>query len=259
MVGGGIAFYCGFRQMHKYRLIKDIPRSKVRSIAMGLVEIHGQVKDGDAGNRLKSPFSQTDCVYYRYEIKEYRKHSSGRGKGSTHQWDTIASGERRMPFFAEDETGCVRIEPAEAEYSIAAKKAFLQKAGLFGGITSLIDSLRNWDHDPAEAVDISGLNLVPIDPEATFTFFNRVGDRRYFEYYLEPGENLFVMGTAAGDGQAPTSVVIRKGENQPTFIISNESEKNLLQSLKWQMIVNYVVGGAMIVMGVALLVHFSGR
>ncbi len=255
-------FYRGFNRMHKYRLIKDIPRSKVRAIAMGLVEIHGSVKDDDVESCLKTPFSQTDCVYYRYEIKEYRRHTSRDSKGrtrTTYRWDTIASGERRMPFFAEDETGCVRVEPTGAEFSVAVKKAFLQKAGLFGGITSLISLLKNWDEGPAEALDVSNMNLVPVDPGAIFSFGSRVGDRKYFEYYLEPGENLFVMGTAAGDREAPNNVVIRKGENHPTFIISNKSEKDLLRSLKWQMIGCYAGGGAMLIIGVVVLLHFSGR
>ena len=42
-LGGGGVFILGFNRMSKYRLIADTPTSKIRSMAMGIVEINGQV------------------------------------------------------------------------------------------------------------------------------------------------------------------------------------------------------------------------
>lgn len=111
VAGIGLLGY-GFNLMHKYRLIKDIPRSKIRSMAMGLVEVHGTV---ECDNPMKTPFSANDCVYYRYEIQEYRRHTSRDSKGrtrTTYRWDTISRGERSIPFFGRDETGKVYVNPA---------------------------------------------------------------------------------------------------------------------------------------------------
>lgn len=259
IAGAGIFWY-GFNRMHKYRLIKDIPRSKIRSMAMGLVEVHGNIH---CEKPIKTPFSDSDCVYYRYEIQEYRRHVSRDSKGrtkTTHRWETIATGRRSIPFFARDETGEVYVNPSEAEFNVDMKKAFLQKAGVFGGITAIISALKDWDKNDEELFDSSELNLIPIKARKGFSFGfgSRVGDRRYFEYFLEPNENLFVMGTAANDSSAPESVLIRKGQNQPTFIISNKSEKELLKSLKRKMIASYVFGGIFFVGGVLLFSHFAG-
>ena len=42
LVGVALILF-GFKKMHSYTLIKDTPRSKIRSMAMGIVELHGQV------------------------------------------------------------------------------------------------------------------------------------------------------------------------------------------------------------------------
>ena len=77
-IAGFSLFIWGFLSFRWKRLIENIPTSKIRSIAMGLVEISGRVVKSK-NNNLKSPFSQNDCVYYKCTIEEYRrsgKHSS---------------------------------------------------------------------------------------------------------------------------------------------------------------------------------------
>ena len=82
----GIGLFVGaLISFRKKRLIENVPTSKIRSIAMGLVEIYGEVIP-EKDNILKSPFSQNDCIYYKYRIDELR--SSGK---STH-WVTIKKG-----------------------------------------------------------------------------------------------------------------------------------------------------------------------
>jgi len=242
---GLFVFIYGFNRLRKYGLIQDIPRSKIRSLAMGLVEIHGQVKAKDF---LLSPFSQSKCVYYRYEIQEYRRHTHVDSKGHTHtsySWDTIAGGEKRIPFWAKDETGEVYVEPQRAEFNLSLKKLYLQKAGSFGSLTSFLKSLKM-----QKKLNPSALKLVPLDPKKKIFFNGRVGDRRFYEYFLEPEENLFVMGTAARQGQ---KVLIKQGKNEPTFIISNRSEKDLLRSLKWQMIASFIFGGFFFLTGIFII------
>ncbi|MBU0615977.1 MAG: E3 ubiquitin ligase family protein [Nanoarchaeota archaeon] len=249
--GGGL-FYWGFNRMQKFRLINDTPTSKIRSMAMGIVEIHGNVQ---AGTILKTPFSQSDCVYYKYEIQEYRKHTSRDSKGHTrtyYSWDTVGSGERRVGFYAKDETGNVWVDPNRAEVNIPLKKVFLQKAGIFGAFNVILGALKNFDS--GQRMDISRWNLQPLDPKKQFTFAT-VGDRKYLEYYIEPDENLYLMGTAADDNG---TVLIRKGENEPTFIISTKSEKELLKSIRWQMIAGFGLGILFIVIVTFLILNIIG-
>jgi len=255
IAGLGIFLY-GFNRMKKYRLIQDTPTSKIRSMAMGLVELHGSVF---ADKHITSPFSRTKCVYYYYSIKEYRKHtitdSEGKTK-TTYKWENVASGDKRIPFFAKDETGSVYVDPDGAEFNVQVKKAFLQRSGIFGAFGSIVNTLKNWDSNNESSMDVDAWGLTPIDPKSHSSVGSNVGDRRYYESYVEPDDDLFVLGTAANSPQAPDNVLIRKGENEPTYIISDKSEKEVIGSLKWTMIGAFVFGGIFSIIGIALLYIF---
>ncbi|MDO9517644.1 MAG: GIDE domain-containing protein [Methanosarcinaceae archaeon] len=254
---GLVIFLYGFKVMSKYRLINDTPRSKIRSMAMGLVELHGNVL---ADTCITTPFSQTDCVYYSYEIKEYRKHTSKGSDGKTttsKSWDTISSGEKRIPFFAKDETGSVHVNPINADFNVDDKKIFLQKAGLFGMFGIIGNALKNWDSNNQSNLDIGTWGLIPVK-KSNWSFNNRVGDRKYYERYIEPDANLFLLGTAANNPQASNDVFIHKGENEPTFIISDKSEKELVGSLKWKMIGSFVFGAIFFIIGVMISLSMMG-
>lgn len=251
LVGAGLIWF-GFNRMRRYQLINDTPDSKVRSIAMGLVEIHGHVV---VDTYIVTPFSQAKCVYYRYEIKEYRTHSTG--KSHHNSWDLIASGEKRIPFFIEDDTGKVYVDPAGAEFNVPIKKVFLQKAGLFGAINFITDALSAWDNLKNSKIDMPNWGLIPVDPKK-HVFWSTVGDRKYFEYFIELEEDLFVLGTVANDSKVKDKVLIRKGENEKMFMISNRSEKEIVSLLKWQMIGSFVLGGALFVIGIVILMKHFG-
>ena len=69
---GIILFVKGFFWLRTKRMIENIPTSKIRSLAMGLVEIKGSVV-AYKKPLLKSPFQGKPCVWFRYMIQEYRK------------------------------------------------------------------------------------------------------------------------------------------------------------------------------------------
>jgi hypothetical protein len=254
---GAVAFIFGFKQFRKYSLIKDTPRSKIRSMAMGLVEIHGNV---EAKQTILTPFSQLPCVYYSYRIEEYRRHTRRDSEGrtrTTYSWDTIATGSRRIPFHARDETGEVYVSPDGAEYKVPLKRMFYQRRGIFGAIGVIINALADWDNARSSRMDIGGWGLEPIQP-GQIVWTASVGDRKYYEHFMEPNENLFLMGTAANDSSVPDNVLIRKGENEPTFIISNKTEDEVMGSFKWQMWGLLILAGLLEVIGVVVAVYSAG-
>ena len=79
LVIGIILFITGLKWFGYKRLIENIPTSKIRSIAMGLVEIFGKVVALE-NNLLHSPFSNTDCVYYNYKIERWVKRKAKKGR-----------------------------------------------------------------------------------------------------------------------------------------------------------------------------------
>src|SRR2546427_2615815 len=94
---GITSFIKGLGWLKEKRLIEDIPTSEIRSIAMGLVEIYGQVI-AIKSKVLKSPLSNNDCVYYSFKIEELRR------EGKSSRWVTIKSGTAENNFLVKDQT-----------------------------------------------------------------------------------------------------------------------------------------------------------
>ena len=90
------------------RHIENTPTSKIRSMAMGMVEIHGRARRLYA---LVSPMTQRSCVWYR--LRTYRKDNKNR-------WKLVRQiNSNHVPFQIDDGTGRVVVDPNGA--SIEAK------------------------------------------------------------------------------------------------------------------------------------------
>ncbi|MBE0576664.1 MAG: hypothetical protein IH613_12305 [Desulfuromonadales bacterium] len=106
----------GFHCIRLKRRIENTPTSKVRSVAMGLVEVHGRTKRLYA---LVAPMTQSACAWYR--LRKYRKDKNNNWK----QVKEINS--NHVPFQVDDGTGLVIVDPAGA-----AVKASVQQTGYPG-------------------------------------------------------------------------------------------------------------------------------
>ena len=257
LMGVGILM-SGFQTMRKRRLIQDTPTSKIRSMAMGIVEVNAAV---EPDTLIKTPFSKTDCVYYRFEVKEYRKESSGSGKNrtTTYKWQTVGYGDKRVPFFARDDTGRVLVNPEGAEVSVSRQNVFYQKRegfSGFGGIGKMVKSLKAFAKSGEMEFDTSEWNLIPIAERKGIS--TRVGDRKYYEFYIQGEDNLYILGTAANSPEAPDNILIKKGKNEKTFLISDKDEKEFLKSTGKNMIAAIIFGTLFFTGGVVLLLHLTG-
>ena len=94
-------FFRGFPFLKRKQLIEDTPTSTVRGASLGAVEISGTVV---GPYTLISPLSETDCFYY---------HAIARGSSG----DQKKAREEIMyaPFFLDDGTGRVMVDPRGAE------------------------------------------------------------------------------------------------------------------------------------------------
>jgi hypothetical protein len=103
---GGLAiglFWGGFYFISLKRRVENTPTSKVRSIAMGMVEVHGRARRIYA---LVAPMTQSPCVFYR--LRKYRRDRNDHWK-LVRQVDS-----RHVPFQIDDGTGRVTVDPAGA-------------------------------------------------------------------------------------------------------------------------------------------------
>jgi len=91
----------GFHFIRLKRRIENTPTSKVRSVAMGLVEVHGRTQRLYA---LVAPMTQSACVWYR--LRKYRKYKNN-------NWKLVKEvNSSHVPFQVDDGTGRVIVDPA---------------------------------------------------------------------------------------------------------------------------------------------------
>ena len=106
----GIAlFYYGFRLLQRRRLILDIPFSKIRSASLGMVEISGLAT---GPYTMLAPITGRPCYYFRTLVWEWKQH------GKNKEWVKIAGECMHVPFFLDDNTGRMLIDPRGADLDL---------------------------------------------------------------------------------------------------------------------------------------------
>ncbi len=172
---GLLSLYRGFTSWKTHRKLVDIPTSKVRSTAVGLVELNGKAKPIKL---LTSPLTKKPCMYYCIEHQVYKRGAV------MWNYETTDKVEKYTNFYIEDDTGKIEVNPKNAGFKIA-----------FDYIKSKEGSIE-----------------------------------RDVEYKIEPGENVYVLGTArikpgAKSVKNEKSLIIAKGENDPFYYIADSSVK----------------------------------
>ena len=151
--------------LQRRRLILDTPVSKVRSASLGMVELNGLA----AGPyTIEAPITERDCFYYRTVAWEWKQ--SGKNK----QWVKVAAESMHVPFFLDDNTGKVMVDPRGAE----------------------LDLHRDFQQEFCD----SFFTTKPEAPPNVFAFLSRHGVSttnkiKVEEFCIKPKNALFLLGT----------------------------------------------------------------
>jgi hypothetical protein len=112
MIGMGFGvylFYRGFRLLQRRQLILNTPISKIRGASVGMVELSGLAV---GPYTMPAPVTGKTCYYYQTLVWEW-KHS-----GKNKQWVKVAGECMHLPFFLDDNTGKVMVDPRGAELDL---------------------------------------------------------------------------------------------------------------------------------------------
>ena len=173
---GFFVFIRGFRMLQRKRLILDTPTAHVRSAAIGLVELNGLAM---GPHTITSPITQRPCFYYRTAVwKEV-------GSAKNRHWEQKVDERFHVPFFLQDETGMVLIDPNGAEMDIHCDFKAEYNHSMFSS-TGV----------PPRVAEFAGRTGVALDDNV-----------RVEEYCLKPRNALYILGTlAANSGLKPVAI-----------------------------------------------------
>lgn len=231
--GGPWLFAQGFKALRVQTLIRNTPTARVRSMAIGLVEVNGTVVPR---SRTVAPFSGLSCAWWGVEIQVL----SSKSKHGTRSWRTVHRADSGRPFYLRDATGVALVYPQGADCKVAFD--VVEETHGFGVPQMYTDFM--------ESRNLALRHLWSVSP------------MRFRERRLEEGRAVYVLGRANPKSVARTvsfdeevleatgtdsygarhvreldddvAAVIRRGPGDPAFIISTTSEKTetLLYGLK---------------------------
>jgi hypothetical protein len=284
VVVGLILFLVGFFKYREYRVLADTPQIPIRSVSMGLSHVAGT---STGGQPLTSPLTQVPCYYY--EVKVERKVK----KDNQETWEQTHKERAEVPFYLQDETGKILVNPQQAEYNLpqaffgelrppallsigyAPRKVDPSlgvpaptddhlRAYLNGSFTQARAALQGSNIPGAKVMD-KGLAVaqkmqmlgVSIGADGISMDFGNHA-YRFTEFCLPAGRPTHVLGTCTENPNPADENdrnLIKKGQNEKTYLISTKSEEKLEGSLKLQAFVMSFLGAALILGGVAVGLH----
>ena len=225
-LGGPWLFFNAFARLRLRRAVEDTPTSKARSAAMGKCELKGLAREIDLP--ILGPFSGRPCVWYHWKVEEERSDSKG-----NKSWHTLDERHSLEPFYIEDATGRLKVDPDGAE--VEAPQLLLYSSGAFSG-------------------------AVPPGPQAAPWLANGIlgSRRRLSEWRIDQARPVYALGVlrpVKPGPEAEPEPVLTRGRDKEPFFISTLSEQELLSELGWKVWGSMVLGALIGTAGAAGLIR----
>jgi hypothetical protein len=292
--GFGIwSFFRGFMRLRRRRLIQNTPTSTIRGLAMGLVEIQGAIS---APQILTTPLSKTECVVYKFMVEEYRRTGRSGHWATVASGDSFESpfwlddGTGKIMVFPK---GAEMIWPRDYFFETGIGKqipdeliSFLDWRGISQHnwlgtktlrfsewyikerqVVYVLGSTRKTGKDPAESYKeelVKRLEVLKKDPEkmreVDTNKDGRISEEEWDGVLKKVEEELLTQAIKNSTQDNPLDIVITKGEGKQVFIISDNSEKDILGGLSREAVLGIFGGAALSLVTLAyLLFRFKIR
>jgi hypothetical protein len=221
--GGFLGLLFSYREIGKIIRMVRTSTGDIASLPAGEeVEVVGNA-DGEA--TLRSPITQTPCVFWQVVVSE--KRSSGK---SSH-WVIVYSNRSTASFNVHDGTGRMQVHPSRG-MELLLRDDVKQSSSIFSSL----------DEQTQTALKEMGLE--------TKGFLNLNKNMRVQERYIEQGDQLYLLG------RTTSNIGARAMDIDSPLIVSDHSELRLLGRFAWQVFISAVIG---VVVGVMLTLYFTSR
>jgi LemA protein len=232
---GLFAYFIGFGDWYDKRLLDCTPISKCRSVALGPVVVCGKV---GGPSPIPSLIGHLPSFISKVVVEEYRSN------GKSRSWQTVHKRELWMPFYIEDGTGEIKVEPQRAVLWLERDIKYSSSDGLADysqaasdRATQLTDTLDEMFQEYCLTRGIDTRNPV-----------------RFTETNLSPGDPVFVYGAASPNREpgSTCSNIIRKTFWQTPYIIEG-GKGDMLRKLSTRGFLRIFVGSVFVVLATGIL------
>lgn len=255
MVGfpvGIYGFIRGFFLLRRKRFIQNIPRCTIRGAPLGLVEVTGKV---EGPYTILAPLSEEDCFYYRAVVWR---------KGERSGWRKAAEENLVAPFFLDDGTGKVMVDPRGADSDIPPVfseeyeadvpehlRHFLSRHAVASGFPLKLEECCIRPGDTLFAMGTLRENCGAFGAGDEFLSAEAADLERRGELEAEwPGAGV---GTQANLGRISAtstefdlhSKVVLAGTGSSSLFLSSSSRSEIVESLAWRSAL-YIWGGPLL-------------
>lgn len=240
-LGGGIVLY-GFACLRDKRMIDDVPRSWIGSVAIGLAEMKGSARTAAP---LVHPVTGAACALI-----------------------DVGGVPSEQSFHLEDRTGRIRVDPKGAVLDLrnraprpSRRQDFFITPGqtvyVLGTVRRTGDSTR----DPATGLR-DELRRLKSDPERLAQFDanadGAIDDAEWGRAVDASRERLAIEAAARSALEPGDALVIGKGESEPTFIIADRPAAMIARGLLLRSLACFFAGSMMLgACGVALCIQYD--
>jgi hypothetical protein len=237
----------GRRMRAERALMESTETTDALRVTPGPVELVGRAEPAEEG-LLPAPFTDEAVVAAWWEIEEWEE------SGDTSSWRTEGSGTYATEFYLDDGTDRVLVRPDDATLEFDPDGTWTREVGVDD---PLPDSIR----------EFLELDSTPGGPDEALIkaldWGQQVGDRKYWQRVVRPGEEVYVLGTATRVGArefgANDFEVVAAADDghrdSERFIVSNRSESELVAARSNA--TPYLVGGGVLVLAGVALVAFG--
>ena len=266
MSAGLMIFSHSFVLIKRKRLFENTPRSKIRSMPMGEVEVGGKARQK---YYLKSPYTYTNCIYYSYKIFELVNTKDGQ-RWSLKEYNDSG----RVPFYLEDDTGRTLIMPEKAILHAGVKETISGDmlssvfgtrsainnrkiveitipAGQFLYILGYAHRLRSSHSGKKKEMNERLIDLK--HDKAKLNKYDTDGDGKIsseeWDAAREDVEDQ-ILNERLEAGQTRDEVAVGVHPSGGLFIISDKKEAHLIKSMAWKIPLLLVTGSGATLAGV---------
>jgi hypothetical protein len=223
----------GRRKRAQSSRIDATETTPIRDLEPGPAEIKGTVHGTDDATLRESPLGGTEALAVHVEVEEWD--TGGQGGGN---WETIFETETVEPLTVDDGTGEVRVDlPADGGLNLTQTEWPVE-----AGAEPPTRVRRYVEKQPS--LDLpDGVDIGPLS----------TGERRrYLEGTLEPGDDVYLLGSAteAEAGWDGREYVVDEPTPAGDFVLSDKNEAALIEVGRRDGVVFVAFGALLTVLGV---------